>query len=71
MKYKPFTTDCTEEIIKEIKYNLSNIEKSQISIDTLDVCHLLGKIEKQNNIITELLKRIAILEREVEEHEGF
>ena len=59
MKYKPFTTDSTDEIINDIKYNLSNIETSQISIDTLDVCHLLGKIERLNNIIN---KAINILE---------
>ena len=32
---------------------------------------LRKEIEKQNNIITELLKRIANLEREVEKYEGF
>lgn len=51
MKYKPFTTDSTEEIIKEIKHSLPNIEKDQITIDTLDICHLLGEIERlQENI---------------------
>ena len=29
------------------------------------------EIERLNNIINDLLSRIAILEREVEEHEGF
>lgn len=60
MNYKPFTNDNTKEIIKEIKDNLPNINKSIIAIDTLDLCHILGEIERLNNIIKEAREYINI-----------
>ena len=62
MNYKPFTNDNTKEIIKEIKDNLSNINKSIIAIDTLDLCHLLGEIERLNNIIKDIKSQLDYLE---------
>ena len=39
--------------------------------DDLGIYKRDKQIENLNKVIIELLKRIAILEREVEEHEGF
>lgn len=62
MNYKPFTNDNTKEIIKEIKDNLPNINKSIISIDTLDLCHLIGEIERLQNIIDKAVDYIEYMQ---------
>ena len=56
MSYKPFTTKYTWEIIDDIKEYLKETNKEQTTLDTLDLCHLIGEIERLNNIINEIEK---------------
>ena len=58
MSYKPFTTEYTYQIIDDIKEYLEETNKDQTTLDTLDLCHLIGETERLNNIINELEKYI-------------
>ncbi len=49
MSYKPFTTNYTPQIIKDIKEYLEETNEDQTTLDTLDLCHLIGEIERLNN----------------------
>ena len=52
--------------IKELLFLLHNDRLTKVGKRKIE-----QEIERLNKIINDLLKRIAILEREVEEHEGF
>ena len=66
MNYKEKFLETINKIAEE-EHNKVKINKCYI-----DVLENQDKvIESKNKVIIELLKRIAILEREVEEHEGF
>ena len=54
MSYKPFTTYYTWQIIDNIKEYLEETNKDQTTLDTLDLCHLIGEIEELNNRNREL-----------------
>ena len=54
MSYKPFTTKYTWEIIDDIKEYLKETNKDQTTLDTLDLCHLIGEIERLHSIIKEV-----------------
>ena len=54
MSYKPFTTEYTWQIIDDIKEYLEETNKDQTTLDTLDLSHLIGEIERLNNIINKL-----------------
>ena len=77
MSYKPFTTEYTLQIIDDIKEYLEETNKDQTTLDTLDLCHLIGEIEKLNNRNRELFAEknklnniINELEKWVEEDEN-
>jgi len=53
-KYEPFTTNYTPKIIQAIKDTIVTTEKDQLTIDTLDLCHLIGEIERLKEIIRQL-----------------
>lgn len=48
IKYKPFTTNSTSMIIDDIRQYLLQTSNDQTTIDTLDLCHLIGEIERVN-----------------------
>lgn len=54
MNYEIFTTKYTPQIIDDVKEYLKETNKEQTTLDTLDLCHLVGEIERLNNIINEL-----------------
>lgn len=56
MSYKPFTTKYTRQIIDDIKEYLKTTNKDETTLDTLDLCHLIGEIERLNNIINKTIK---------------
>ena len=60
MSYKPFTTEYTWQIIDDIKEYLEETNKDQTTLDTLDLCHLIGETERLNNIINELEKYLDV-----------
>ena len=45
ISYEPFITQYTDEIINDIREYLKNHHFDTIAIDTLDICHLIGKID--------------------------
>ena len=59
MSYKPFTTNYTWQIINDIKEYLEETNKDQTTLDTLDLCHLIGEIERLNNIINNFEKLLS------------
>ena len=56
MIYKPLTNKSTPLIIEDIRECLKEDLPSQITIDTGDLPHLIGEIERLNNDIKVLLK---------------
>lgn len=54
MIYKPLTNNSTSLIIEDIKEYLKGDLPSQVTIDTGDLPHLIGEIERLNNIINEI-----------------
>lgn len=71
MSYKPFTTEYTYQIIDDIKEYLEETNKDQTTLDTLDLCHLIGETERLNNIINEANKILSnILVVSDWEHKG-
>ena len=56
-----------KELIQE---NIDRLNKKRFALQLM-LADKDKEIERLNNIINKLLKRIAILEREVEEHEVF
>jgi hypothetical protein len=58
VKYNPFTTDYTPLIIDDMKEYLKRINNSEATIDTLDLCHLIGEIERLHYIIKEVREEI-------------
>lgn len=46
MRYRPFTNRHTKHIVQTIKENIEFCNIDQITIDTLDICHLIGRIEQ-------------------------
>ena len=45
-RYKPCTTPYTKTIINDIRRQLESTRKDQWTIDVLDICHLIGMIDK-------------------------
>jgi prefoldin subunit 5 len=58
VSYKPFTTEYTYQIIDDIKEYLEETNKDQTTLDTLDLCHLIGEIERLNKQIEEYQKTL-------------
>lgn len=60
IKYEPFYNENSDELINDIRNFLKITTEDQITIDTLDICHLLGKIdnlqEENKEILTKWLK---------------
>ena len=54
MSYKPFTTNYTWQIIDDIKEYLEETNKDQTTLDTLDLCHLIGEIEELKELVIAL-----------------
>lgn len=67
-KYKIFTSNYTDNIIKDIKFYVLHTYKSITKIETLDLCHLLGKIEEQDKEIKRLWKRNEEVYKEVRDY---
>lgn len=44
-QYEPHYTKNSDVMIEDIRESLKEINKSQVTIDTLDICILLGKID--------------------------
>lgn len=65
MSYKPFTTNYTWQIIDDIKEYLKETNKDQTTLDTLDLCHLIGEIEELNDRNRELFNKNKQLKKEL------
>ena len=62
----------TKELEDKVLTRFAENQNDELLEDLSDyVINSQKEIERLNNIINDLLKRIAVLEREVEEHEGF
>ena len=66
VKYKPISNKYTPIIIQEFRDWLNETRDSQTTIDTLDICHLLGEIDrltkelqKEKNIRQEAINYIT------------
>lgn len=53
MKYEPIYNENSDELINDIREYIGKTNNDITNIDTLDICHLLGKIDNLNNIINE------------------
>lgn len=54
MKYRPITSRYTPEIINDLEKYLESTDNTQTTIDTLDLCHLLGEIERLNDVVNKI-----------------
>ncbi len=70
MSYKPFTTEYTWQIIDDIKEYLEETNKDQTTLDTLDLCHLIGEIEKTNDRSRELFNENKQLKFQLQQKEN-
>ena len=59
-KYKPITNQYSMLIVNNIKDYLKTTNKNRITIDTLDICHLIGIIDK----LIEENKEIRAIQKE-------
>ena len=63
------------EMLNRIEHNKNALKTKRYYVEDLisneELILLVEEIRNKDKVITKLLKRIAILEREVEEHEGF
>ena len=64
---KIFVNENTDYLIKDIRKYVKNTNESQTNIDTLDLCHMLGKIEyleeKKRSLEINVLVKNKELER--------
>ena len=58
-KYKPMVTEYTNSLIYDIEVWLENTNRSRQIFDTLDICHLIGKIQYQQ-------KKIELLQNDLD-----
>jgi len=70
MSYKPFTTYYTWQIIDDIKEYLEETNKDQTTLDTLDLCHLIGEIEELNDRNRELFNKNKQLKSQLQQKEN-
>ena len=70
MSYKPFTTKYTWPIIDDIKEYLEETNEDQTTLDTLDLCHLIGEIEKLNDKNRELFNKNKQLKSQLQQKEN-
>jgi hypothetical protein len=49
--YNPIYNKFTDEIIEDTREFLETTKKSQVTIDTLDLCHYIGKIDNLKEVI--------------------
>jgi hypothetical protein len=58
VRYKPYYGPYTRKIIADTRYWLEHTDKDQVVLDTLDICHYLGEIDRLNRIIRKAKKHI-------------
>ena len=65
-KYEPIYNEHSNNLILDIIMWLEKTDEYQIIIDTLDICHLIGKIQHQIKEIERLKEKIKGYEQERE-----
>ena len=69
INYESFITQYTDEIINDIRKCLKNHHFDTIAIDTLDICHLIGKIDNLQEEIARLKRRNKKLKEQYKKEE--